>query len=108
MSTVNNQDRPFAEVVTLEAFMSSKSIKPENLGIAKTTNGAIILTAFGSPVATIKKELQGTTPQETKQNLAAVNLCFGMPKAGSVDNSGRPSLPCAMASVSQWEEVALF
>lgn len=108
MSTTQSTDRPFAEVVTLEAFMASKNIQPSNLGIAKTTNGAIILTAFGSPVATIKKDLQGATPAETKQNLAAVNLCFGMPKAGSLDNAGRPSLPCAMASVSQWEEVSLF
>ena len=98
----------FAEIVTLEAFLTKKGIKQNALNIAKTTNGSTILTAHGSPVATIKKELQGASLAETAANLAAVNLCFGMPHAGSVDQSGRASLPCAMESKSQWEEIALF
>ena len=98
----------FSEIVTLEGFLSSKGIKANALKIAKTTNGAIILTAHGSPVATIKKELQGASAEETAANLSAINLCFGMPHAGSVDRSGRASLPCCMESKSQWEEVALF
>ena len=103
-----NTQQTFAEIVTLEGFLAKKNIKPNALNIAKTTNGSIILTAHGSPVATIKKELQGASLAETVANLTAVNLCFGMPHAGSVDQSGRPSLPCAMESKSQWEEVALF
>ena len=98
----------FAEIVTLEGFLTKKGIKQNALNIAKTTNGSIILTAHGSPVATIKKELQGASLAETAANLAAINLCFGMPHAGSVDQSGRASLPCAMESKSQWEEIALF
>ena len=98
----------FSAIVTLEGFLAKKGIKQSALNIAKTTNGSIILTAHGSPVATIKKELQGASLAETASNLAAVNLCFGMPHAGSVDQSGRASLPCAMESKSQWEEVALF
>ena len=98
----------FAEIVTLEGFLTKKGIKQNALNIAKTTNGATILTAHGSPIATIKKELQGASLAETAANLAAVNLCFGMPHAGSVDQSGRASLPCAMESKSQWEEIALF
>ena len=98
----------FAEIVTLEGFLTKKGIKQNALNIAKTTNGSIILTAHGSPVATIKRELQGASLAETAANLAAINLCFGMPHADSVDQSGRASLPCAMESKSQWEEVALF
>ena len=98
----------FAEIVTLEGFLANKGIKANALKIAKTTNGSIILTAHGSPVATIKRELQGASLAETASNLAAINLCFGMPHAGSIDQSGRASLPCAMESKSQWEEVALF
>ena len=100
--------QPFSEIVTFEEFLSSKDLIPKAIKIAKTTNGSIILTAHGSPVATIKKELQGASLAETAANLAAINLCFGMPHAGSVDQSGRPSLPCCMESKSQWEEVALF
>lgn len=98
----------FAEIVTLEGFLTKKGIKHNALNIAKTSNGSTILTAHGSPVATIKKELQGASLAETAANLTAVNLCFGMPHAGSVDQSGRASLPCAMESKSQWEEIALF
>ena len=98
----------FAEIVTLEGFLAKKGIKQNALNIAKTSNGSTILTAHGSPVATIKKELQGASLADTAANLAAVNLCFGMPHADSVDQSGRASLPCAMESKSQWEEIALF
>ena len=98
----------FAEFVTLEGFLAKKGIKQNALTLVKTTNGSTMLTAHGSPVATIKKELQGASLAETAANLAAVNLCFGMPHAGSVDQSGRASLPCAMESKSQWEEIALF
>ena len=98
----------FAEIVTLEGFLAKTGIKQNALNIAKTTNGSTILTAHGRPVATIKKELQGASLANTAANLAAVNLCFGMPHAGSVDQSGRASLPCAMESKSQWEEIALF
>ena len=98
----------FSEIVTLEGFLAKKSIKPNAIKIAKTTNGSTILTAYGSPIATIKKELQGASLAETAANLAAINLCFGMPHAKSVDQSGRASLPCAMESKSEWDEVALF
>ena len=103
-----NTQQTFAEIITLEGFLTKKGIKQNALHIAKTTNGSIILTAYGSPVATIKKELQGASLAKTAANLAAVNLCFGMPHAGSVDPSGRESLPCAMETKSQWEEIALF
>lgn len=106
MSQINEQ--PFAEIVTLEAFMAKKGLNHQQVNIAQTTNGAIVLTALGSPIATIQKKLQGANPQETKANIAGVNLCFGIPREGSRDNAGRPSLPCAMESVSQWEEVSLF
>ena len=98
----------FSEIVTLEGFLAKKGIKQNALNIAKTTSGSIILTAHGSPVATIKKELQGASLAETVANIKGINLCFGIPHAGSVDQSGRASLPCAMESKSQWEEVALF
>ena len=98
----------FAEFVTLEGFLTKTGIKQNALTLVKTTNGSTMLTAHGSPVATIKKELQGASLAKTAANLAAVNLCFGMPHAGSVDQSGRASLPCAMESKSQWEEIALF
>ena len=98
----------FASIVTLEGFLANKGIKANALNIAKTTNGSVILTAHGSPIATIKKELQGATLAETAANLKGINLCFGLPHAGSIDQSGRASLPCAMESKSQWKEVALF
>ena len=101
-------NQPFASIITLENFLSNKNAKPQDLKIAKTTNGSIILTMFGSPVATLKKELQGNDARETAAKLAGINLCFGIPKAGAIDQKGRPSLPCAMESISQWEEVALF
>lgn len=102
----NNQ--PFASIITFEQFISNKRATPQDIKIAKTTNGSIVLTMFGSPVATLKKELQGENARETAEKLKGINLCFGIPKDGTVDQKGRPSLPCAMESVSQWEEVALF
>ena len=98
----------FAEIVTLEGFLAKKGIKQNALKITRTTNGSIMLTAHGSTVATLKKELQGASLAETAANIKGSNLCFGMPHAGSVDQSGRASLPCAMESKSQWEEIALF
>lgn len=104
-----NSNQPFAEIVTLEAFCSSKGIKPSAIKLAKTSNGSVLLTALGTPVATIKSELKGNTLQETAANFKAVAaLCFGIPKPGSVDQSGRPSLPCCMESKTQWEEIAIF
>lgn len=113
MATTANQ--PFAEIITLEQFLAKKGAKPQDLKIAKTTNGSIVLNLFGSPCATIKNDIKGTTAQETAaiwktagEGGSAINLCFGIPQAGSIDQMGRPSLPCAMKSTSQWEEVAAF
>lgn len=106
---MSTENRPFEKIVTLEEFCAEKKISPSHIKVAKTNNGKILLTALGSPIATVKTELQGNSPRETVMNIAAcAAICFGMPKAGSVDQSGRASLPCCMESTSQWEEVALF
>ena len=98
----------FATFQSMEEYLASNSIDRKKVAVAKTTNGALLLTAYGRPIATIHNELKGSTPQETARKLASVNITFGIPHPGSKDNAGRPSLPCAMESKSQWEEVALF
>lgn len=104
--TMANQ--PFAQIVTLEEFASSKNIPLSKISVAKTTNGATLLTALGSPVAVIQNKLKGASLQATATNLGSVNLCVGIPHAGDKDQSGRPSLPCLMESTTQWEEISLF
>ena len=98
----------FASFQSMEEYLASNSIDRKKVAVAKTTNGALLLTAYGQPIATIHNALKGSTPQETARKLASVNITLGIPHPGSVDNVGRPSLPCAMESKSQWEEVALF
>lgn len=103
---MNNQ--PFAQIVTLEEFAAGKGIPVSKISVAKTTNGATLLTALGSPIAVIHNRLKGASLQATKTNLSTVNLCVGIPHAGDKDQSGRPSLPCLMESTTQWEEISLF
>ena len=98
----------FAKFQSMEEYLASNSIDRKKIAVAKTTNGALLLTAYGQPSATIHNELKGSTPQETARKLASVNITLGIPHPGSIDNAGRPSLPCAMESKSQWEEVSLF
>jgi hypothetical protein len=98
----------FSEILSLEGFCAKKRLSSESLQVAKTTKGFFLLIAYGSPVAVIKKELQGSTLQETLANIQSVNLCFGMPHQGDTDKAGRPSLPCLMESKSQWETIGLF
>lgn len=104
--TMNN--KPFAQIVTLEEFASSKNIPLSKISVAQTTNGSTLLTALGSPVAVIQNKLKGASLQATAANLGSVNLCVGIPHAGDTDQSGRPSLPCLMESTTQWEEISLF
>ena len=102
------ENRPFERIVSFEEFLAEKNLEQSQLRIAKTTSGKIVMTARGSVISTIKTELQAATAAETAANIGSVMFCFGIPKAGAVDQQGRPSLPCLMESKSQWEEVTLF
>lgn len=101
-------NQPFAQIVTLEEFAASKNFPLSKISVAKTTNGATLLTAMGSPVAVIQNKLKGANLQATATKLGSVNLCVGIPHPGDTDQSGRPSLPCLMESTTQWEEISLF
>lgn len=103
-----NTNQPFQGIVSLEQFAASKGIKVADIKLNKTATGKHVLVAFGTVISTIKDTLKGASLAETAANIKAVNLCFGIPKTGAVDNTGRPAVACAMVSTSQWEELPLF
>ncbi len=92
----------FANFQDFESFINGRKAS-----VAMTTNGSQVLTIAGQVSATIIGALKGSTLQETVNNLRSVNLTLGIPHAGSVDNAGRPSLPCIMESKSDWESIEL-
>ena len=92
----------FAGFQAFEDFIDGRKAS-----VAMTTNGSQVLTINGKVSATIIGALKGSTLQETVNNLRSVNLTLGIPIAGSVDNAGRPSLPCIMESKSDWESIEL-
>ena len=92
----------FAGFQAFEDFVNGRKAS-----VAMTTNGSQVLTINGAVSATIIGALKGSTLQETVNNLRSVNLTLGIPHKGSVDNAGRPSLPCIMESKSDWESIDL-
>lgn len=102
-------DQVFSRIVSLEQFAQMSEIKLSNLSVAKTTNGSLLLvTKTGGVVGTIQNKLKGSTLAETAAKIQSSTLCVGIPHTGSVDDSGRPSLPCLMEGVTSWETLDLF
>jgi hypothetical protein len=85
---------------SLNEFLQGFNASAKELKIARTTKGYQLLTLRGQVVSTIHGPLKGSTPQETAKNIAAVNLCFGIPHNGG--------LPCALENKSDWEIVDIF
>lgn len=73
------------------------------VNVTHTTRGFVFLTVRGEVVAHVKKELRGSTVQETAANLAAVNLTLGIPPI----INGERGLPVLMEDRSEWESVKL-
>lgn len=73
------------------------------INVTHTTRGFVFLTCKGEVVAHVKKELRGSTVQETAANLAAVNLTLGIPPIVN----GERGLPVLMEDRSEWESVKL-
>ena len=90
----------FKKFQSLNEFLRGHKAYASELNVALTTKGFQLLTLRGEVVSTIHNPLKGSTPQETAQNLAAVNLTFGVPHDGG--------LPCVLEDQSTWEEVAIF
>ena len=81
-------------------------VKSNNVQVAETDKGKMVLMVDGEFVATISKDLQGSTAAETVQNLRSVNLSVGIPTK-SVQEDGRPNRPCVFENKSTWELVDL-
>lgn len=86
-----------------EDFSSWAEEQPSTVSVTHTTRGFVFLTCRGEVVAHVKKELRGSTVQETASNLAAVNLTVGIPPIVN----GERGLPVLMEDKSEWESVQL-
>lgn len=95
-----SQKKTFKGFQSLNEFLQGFNASAKELKIALTTNGYQLLTLRGQVVSTIHGALKGDTPQQTAQNIAAVNLSFGIPHNGG--------LPCALENKSDWEIVDIF
>lgn len=90
----------FASFQTLNEFLRGHNASKEDLEVALTTNGYQLLSINGEVVSTIHGPLKGSTPEQTAQKLASVNMTFGIPHDAG--------LPCVMEDKSQWEVVSIF
>ena len=107
------KEQSFARFLSFGDFLSERGIDKKNVIVVKTTNGYQMLQAAGKVIANIKKSLKGETVQETSALILATVISgkgatFGIPKEGSTDIAGRPSLPCLMESAGNWESEAIF
>ena len=92
----------FSGFQSFEAFLDGRKAT-----IDETNQGFHVLSIYGQVAATISNKLKGSTLEETVANLRAVNLTLGLPHPGSVDNAGRPSLPCLLEAKSEWKSIEL-
>jgi hypothetical protein len=90
----------FASFEDFDSYCAANNMLPKNVKLVLTTNGYQLLAHRGKVIATIHRELKGSTPQQTAQNIAAVNLTFGIPHDGG--------LPCLLENKSDWEIVDIF
>ena len=90
----------FASFENFDDYCAAHNMVAKNIKLVLTTNGYQLLAHRGKVIATIHGALKGETPQQTAQNIAAVNLTFGIPHGGG--------LPCLLENKSQWETVDIF
>ena len=103
----------FARFLSFNDFLRERGIDKKSVNVVKTTNGSQMLQAAGEVIANIKNSLKGETAQATSALILAAVLSskgatFGIPKDGSKDDAGNPSLPCLMESGGNWESEAIF
>lgn len=90
----------FASFENFDDYCAANNMAAKDIKLVLTTNGYQLLAHRGKVIATIHGALKGDTPQQTAQNIAAVNLTFGIPHDGG--------LPCLLENKSQWETVDIF
>ena len=88
---------------SFQDFESWAEAQEGPVSVTHTTRGFVFLTCKGEVIAHVKKELRGSTVQETASNLAAVNLTLGIPPI----INGERGLPVLMEDKSDWESVKL-
>ena len=93
-------NKTFKQFQNFDDYCAANNMVAKNIKLVVTTKGFQLLAHRGTVIATIHNELKGRTPQQTAQNIAAVNLTFGIPH----DNG----LPCLLENKSDWETIDLF
>lgn len=92
----------FKSFVNFEEWAADQ---PGDVNLTHTTNGSVFLMVRGEVVAHVKKELRGSTAEETLQNLAGINLTIGIPPADP--ETQEVGLPTLMEDKSQWDTIKL-
>ena len=93
-------NKTFKQFQNFDDYCASNNMDAKNIKLVVTTKGFQLLSHRGKVISTIHGELKGATPQQTAQNIAAVNLTFGIPHDGG--------LPCLLENKSSWETIDLF
>lgn len=107
------EKQTFAQLQTFEEFCYVNNFDPKQVHIQMLKkSGLPAMTHMGKIVAFFSKNLRGVDAKQTMAKLKAVNMniTFGIPHEGSVDLSGRPSMPNIMEAgqLFDGEAVALF
>ena len=92
--------KTFKQFQNFDDYCAANNMAAKNIKLVLTTNGYQLLAHRGTVIATIHGALKGSTPKQTAQNIAAVNLTFGIPHDGG--------LPCLLENKSTWETVDIF